>query len=108
MRAFLGTFQYAHSKGYLTNKQGDLVFYKCVLIGGIGGVIGQFASSPLFLVKTHLQSAAAQAIAVGHQHQHDGLWKALKSIYNQQGVRIKFVRKDKRIRVLANKIKMML
>jgi len=39
-------------------------------------------------VKTHLQSRAHDAIAVGHQHRHDnGLRDAIRSIYKQYGVR---------------------
>lgn len=63
-----------------------MVFYKSVLVGGAGGVIGQYFASPFFLVKTHLQSQAAQAIAVGYQHQHHGSWNALKKIYRKNGV----------------------
>lgn len=43
-------------------------------------------SSPMFLIKTHLQTQAATAIAVGHQHQHQGTWNALKTICKQNGV----------------------
>lgn len=57
-----------------------------VLIGGFGGVLGQLASSPLFLVKTHLQAEATAAIAVGHQHHHKGTLNALQTIYSRYGV----------------------
>lgn len=74
------------SKGYVTDKEGNIIFYKTVLLGGVGGVVGQLCSSPLFLVKTHLQAQAAKSIAVGHQHNHEGTWKALRNIFREQGV----------------------
>lgn len=62
------------------------MFWNSVLIGGFGGVLGQLCSSPLFLVKTHLQAEAAATIAVGHQHHHTGTLNALKTIYSRYGV----------------------
>lgn len=62
------------------------MFYKSVLIGGLGGVIGQFLASPFFMIKTHLQSQAIKSIAVGYQHDHKGTWAALQTIFKQQGV----------------------
>lgn len=70
----------------MSDENGNLVFYKSILIGGTGGVIGQYFASPFFLVKTHLQAQAAEAIAVGHQHNHDGTWSALKKIFYKNGV----------------------
>ncbi|VEN40126.1 unnamed protein product [Callosobruchus maculatus] len=83
----LGTFQFCDNRGYIRDKKGNIVFAQSVLITGIGGVLGQVFSSPLFLVKTQLQSQAVQAIAVGHQHEHRGSWDALKRIYRGHGVR---------------------
>jgi solute carrier family 25 protein 34/35 len=82
----LGTFQFGENRGYVTDKSGNLVFYKSVLVGGTGGVIGQFFASPFFLVKTHLQAQAAQAIAVGYQHNHEGTWNAFRKIFVKNGV----------------------
>ncbi|KAJ8966954.1 hypothetical protein NQ314_003176 [Rhamnusium bicolor] len=83
----LGTYQFADSRGYMRDKDGKIIFYQSVLIGGMGGVLGQYLSSPLFLIKTHLQSQAVAAIAVGHQHHHASLGKALKKIYLENGVK---------------------
>ncbi|KAJ8943467.1 hypothetical protein NQ318_006319, partial [Aromia moschata] len=82
-----GTYQFADSRGVLTDKNGNIIFYKSVLVGGFGGILGQFFSSPLFLIKTHLQSQAVAAIAVGYQHNHESLGKALKNIYSEHGIR---------------------
>lgn len=81
-----GTYKFADSRGYMRDKEGNIVFYKSVFIGGFGGVLGQYCSSPLFLIKTHLQSQSVAAIAVGHQHRHEGTLKALKKIYLENGV----------------------
>ncbi|KAJ3642399.1 hypothetical protein Zmor_025191 [Zophobas morio] len=83
----LGTFQFGENQGYITDKNGNLVFYKSVLVGGAGGVIGQYFASPFFLVKTHLQAQAVQAIAVGYQHNHVGTWSALKNIFVKSGIK---------------------
>lgn len=38
-------------------------------------------------VKTHLQSKAnVSSIAVGHQHEHQGMFQALTSIYRSHGI----------------------
>ncbi|KAJ8917716.1 hypothetical protein NQ315_005165 [Exocentrus adspersus] len=82
----LGMFRFADSRGYIRDKEGNIIFYKSVLIGGFGGIVGQYCCSPLFLVKTHLQSQSVSSIAVGHQHQHEGSWNALRKIYVKNGI----------------------
>lgn len=82
----LGTYQFGYSRGLVTDSEGNIVFYKSVIIGGVGGVLGQFLASPLFMIKTHLQAQAVESIAVGHQHHHEGTWKALKKISKEYGV----------------------
>lgn len=84
----LGTYQFADSHGLIRNKQGEVVFYKSVIWGSIGGASGAAVCSPFFLVKTQLQSQAADSIAVGYQHNHKGSWVALKNIYKLHGVNI--------------------
>lgn len=37
-------------------------------------------------VKTHLQSKSAASIAVGHQHEYEGTFYALRKIYQQGGI----------------------
>ncbi|KAJ3622114.1 hypothetical protein MTP99_002641 [Tenebrio molitor] len=82
----LGIYQTLENQGYVLGKDGNTVFYKSVLAGGIGGVAGQIACSPVFLVKTHLQTQSSESIAVGYQHKHQGMWQALKVISKEQGV----------------------
>ena len=42
--------------------------------------------SPVFLVKTHLQTSSSAGIAVGHQHRHGSMVKAFTSLYKAGGV----------------------
>ena len=83
-----GIYQSLEDGGYVLDKEGNTVFYKSVLAGGVGGVAGQLACSPVFLVKTHLQTQSSEAIAVGHQHQHRNMWQAMALIYREQGVSV--------------------
>ncbi|KAF5278785.1 hypothetical protein FQR65_LT15513 [Abscondita terminalis] len=83
----LGTYQILTDQGYTTDLHGNHVFYKSVIAGGLCGVLGGCTGSPLYLVKTHLQAQAAKEISFGHQHNHDGTWKAFKNIYNSQGIK---------------------
>lgn len=86
MLFILGIFQFFDNQGYVRDEQGNVIFLNSVVISGFGGVLGQLACSPMFLVKTHLQAEAAQSIAVGHQHHHKGTMSALRNIYCEQGV----------------------
>lgn len=85
---FLGTYGFADSAGYLKDDKGNLKFTQSVLITGVGSVIGHYLASPFFLVKTQLQSQAVDAIAVGHQHNIDGSFRALINIFKLNGVMI--------------------
>ncbi|KAJ8966956.1 hypothetical protein NQ314_003178 [Rhamnusium bicolor] len=76
-----GTYQWLHKNGYLTDKNGDTIIYKSAAGSAFSGAAGAFFGSPLFLIKTQLQSQAAQQIAVGTQHAHSGALHALKNIY---------------------------
>jgi solute carrier family 25 protein 34/35 len=48
---------------------GSAPAWKRVLAGGVCGVMGALSCNPFELVKTRLQSAAKEDIAVGHQYQ---------------------------------------
>lgn len=83
----LGAYQLADRHGYVKDKDGNLIFYKNVLFGGLGGTFGHYFASPFFMIKTHFQSQASQSIAVGHQHNHTGTWQALKTIFEEHGIK---------------------
>ncbi|KAF9581281.1 Mitochondrial oxaloacetate carrier protein [Lunasporangiospora selenospora] len=59
-----------------------------VAAGGTGGVLSAFLASPLYLVKTRLQSYTShEASRVGHQHIYKHTPDALQSIYRAEGLR---------------------
>ncbi|OMJ13238.1 Mitochondrial oxaloacetate transport protein [Smittium culicis] len=57
-----------------------------ILSGSIAGILGAFAGSPFYLVKTRLQSSSSFA-SVGTQHNYNGIVDAFKSIYGENKVR---------------------
>ncbi|XP_060765913.1 solute carrier family 25 member 34 [Neoarius graeffei] len=57
-----------------------------VASGAAAGALGAFIASPAYLVKTHLQAQTVEAIAVGHQHKHQGISSAFITIYRREGV----------------------
>ncbi|KAL1497773.1 hypothetical protein ABEB36_008674 [Hypothenemus hampei] len=82
----LGIYQTLENEGFLTDSKGKTILYKSGLASAFAGATGAFFGSPLFLIKTQLQSQAAEQIAVGHQHGHRGAIRAIQTIYNQHGV----------------------
>ncbi|CAL9728424.1 mitochondrial oxaloacetate transport protein [Monosporozyma unispora] len=52
--------------------------------GAFSGIIGAVVGSPLFLVKTRMQSYST-AIQLGDQTHYTGVWNGLSSIYKQSG-----------------------
>lgn len=45
-------------------------------------------SSPLFLMKVRMQvNAGTEGVAVGHQHASTGLWRGLRTVFQQEGLR---------------------
>ncbi|KAK5645020.1 hypothetical protein RI129_006320 [Pyrocoelia pectoralis] len=83
----LGLFQTLNDKGFTKNEKGETVLYRTIMLGGVCGSLGAVVGSPLYLVKTHLQTQAAQQISFGHQHNHDGTVDAFRNIYSQQGIK---------------------
>ncbi|KAL2091577.1 hypothetical protein ACEWY4_013840 [Coilia grayii] len=57
-----------------------------ILAGAIAGALGAFVASPAYLIKTHLQAQTVEAIAVGHQHNHQGVSSAFATIYRREGL----------------------
>ncbi|KAF5306197.1 hypothetical protein FQR65_LT07474 [Abscondita terminalis] len=83
----LGLYQWASNKGFITDANGKTVFYKSFLISAFSGAAGAFCGSPLFLIKTQLQSQTTKLIAVGHQHGRTGTFFAIRDIYKEHGIR---------------------
>lgn len=83
---FVGLYQWLHKKGYLTKENGKTILHRSAIASALSGAAGAFLGSPLFLVKTQLQSQAAEKISVGTQHGHKGAFAAFKSIYKKDGV----------------------
>ncbi|GAB1606093.1 solute carrier family 25 member 35-like [Argonauta hians] len=82
----LGSFQIFDNMGFTRKKDGSLSFPQSVVAGALAGCIGAAIGSPFYMVKTQLQSQATEAIAVGYQHQHYGMTKALISTYKDFGL----------------------
>src|ERR1700761_6838895 len=57
-----------------------------IFSGATSGVLGAFAGSPFFLVKTRLQSYSP-FLPVGTQHQYRNAWDGLSQIYRGEGIR---------------------
>ncbi|KAJ6216213.1 hypothetical protein RDWZM_007370 [Blomia tropicalis] len=82
-----GAYQVFDNHGFTRNKNGDVIFYKSIICGVTSGACGAYLGSPIYLVKTHLQSKSDAHIAVGHQHKHSSMSSGFKAIYGQYGVR---------------------
>ncbi|KAJ8260216.1 hypothetical protein GJAV_G00178440 [Gymnothorax javanicus] len=76
----LGFYSYTEAAGLTAVPGGSL------LAGATAGAVGAFIASPAYLVKTHLQAQTMEAIAVGHQHNHQGVSRAFASIYQREGL----------------------
>ncbi|KAI8915938.1 mitochondrial carrier domain-containing protein [Gorgonomyces haynaldii] len=72
-----------------TGQQRSAPALAMVSSGALSGILGSAIASPLFLVKTRMQSYAGKTVSVGHQHADvtKGAWFVLKSIYRREGVR---------------------
>ncbi|XP_071494337.1 solute carrier family 25 member 35-like [Diadema antillarum] len=81
----LGTYQCLVNLGLTKNSKGELSYPRTILAGAFAGSCGACVGSPFYLVKTHLQAQAHEAIAVGHQHTHHGMVHGLRLIYSNGG-----------------------
>ncbi|KAH8403800.1 hypothetical protein KR215_003051 [Drosophila sulfurigaster] len=82
----LSIYTTAVDKRWMHKKNGEISFGLGLMWGAIGGVVGSYFSSPFFMIKTQLQSQAANEIAVGYQHSHTSLGSAMREIYKQGGI----------------------
>ncbi|XP_069040189.1 solute carrier family 25 member 34 [Lepisosteus oculatus] len=76
----LGVYSRAEAAGLTQPPGGSLA------TGATAGALGAFVASPAYLVKTQLQAQTVAAVAVGHQHNHQGVSSAFASIYRSQGL----------------------
>ncbi|XP_061075346.1 solute carrier family 25 member 34 isoform X1 [Conger conger] len=95
----LGFYSYAEAASFTSAPGGSL------LAGATAGALGAFIASPAYLfvlrdlhssygwrvifsspVKTHLQAQTVETIAVGHQHNHQGVSSAFATIYQREGL----------------------
>lgn len=81
----LGSYAIIESSGYIQSN-GRVNPVKSTVAGAAAGVVGAYMGSPIYLVKTHLQSQATSSIAVGHQYKHRGMLHALIAIHRQHGI----------------------
>ncbi|XP_070560979.1 solute carrier family 25 member 35-like [Ptychodera flava] len=82
----LGTFQCLVNFGLVKDKDGNVIYWRSVVAGAFAGSAGAVVGSPMYLIKTHLQSQATDIIAVGHQHTHTGFFQAVRGIFKEYGV----------------------
>ncbi|XP_021180937.3 solute carrier family 25 member 35 isoform X1 [Helicoverpa armigera] len=83
----LGSFRIAERRGMLKDSTGQTSLLRGAGVAGVGGALGSIAGTPFYLVKVRLQSQAAKAIAVGHQHKCKGTTSALMDIFRNEGVK---------------------
>ena len=82
----LGSYAMLETAGFVQDSEGQLSLARCTLCSAASGLVGGVVGSPLFLVKTHLQTSSSATIAVGHQHRHRGAVAGLRDLYRAGGV----------------------
>ncbi|XP_048857432.1 solute carrier family 25 member 35 [Brienomyrus brachyistius] len=81
----LGSYAMMEASGYI-HTNGRVSTTKSTVAGAVAGVVGAVMGSPIYLVKTHLQSQSTSSIAVGHQYKHRGMIHALVAIRKEHGI----------------------
>lgn len=51
----LGTYQFSQRRGYTTNSTGEVNVPMSMASSTVGGLLGQYMSSPFYLVKAHME-----------------------------------------------------
>ncbi|GBP68755.1 Solute carrier family 25 member 35 [Eumeta japonica] len=82
----LGVYRICERRGLTTDDKGRTRLLGSAIAAAAGGALGSVAATPFYLVKTRLQSQAAKAIAVGHQHAYASALSALRQIYKSEGI----------------------
>ncbi|KAH8322546.1 solute carrier family 25 member 35-like [Drosophila bipectinata] len=82
----LSIYTHALEQGWVHNSKKEISFSRGLFWGALGGVVGSYAASPFFMIKTQLQAQAAKQIAVGYQHPHTSMSDAIRQIYRRSGV----------------------
>nr|XP_060636072.1 solute carrier family 25 member 35 [Anolis sagrei ordinatus] len=82
----LGTYGMVETAGYIHSSDGRISPLRTTVAGALAGAMAAIASSPIYMVKTHIQAQSAAEIAVGHQYQHQGMFHALMMIHKEHGI----------------------
>ena len=69
----LGTYATMEKHGWVMDSDGNVSLPRTMVCSAMAGVVGAVVGSPVFLVKTHLQTSSSAAISVGHQHNHGSM-----------------------------------
>ncbi|OQR70332.1 solute carrier family 25 member 35-like [Tropilaelaps mercedesae] len=84
----LGVFHVLEDLQLTKNDNGEVSLSRSVLAGAVAGSGGAFVASPLYMIKTQLQSKSQNTvIAVGFQHRHGGMLAALSAVWAAGGLK---------------------
>jgi len=82
----LGMYAQMEKNGLVKDQNGGVSLARSLLCSAAAGCIAGLVGSPIFLVKTQLQTASSSTISVGHQHNHPGMIQAFRKIYAAGGL----------------------
>jgi len=82
----LGTYATMETRGWVKSSEGEVSVARTVLCSATAGVVGAVVGSPVFLVKTQIQTSSSAGISVGHQHHHTSMLSAFQNLYRAGGL----------------------
>lgn len=82
----LGCYAEMVNRGWNKGEEGQTSPGRTVICSALAGVVGGIVGSPIFLVKTQLQTSSSPGISVGHQHQHGSMARAFTNLYSAGGL----------------------
>jgi solute carrier family 25 protein 34/35 len=82
----LGTYDTMETRGWVKDGEGGVSLVRTVACSALAGVVGAVVGSPVFLVKTQLQTSSSAGISVGHQHNHGSMASAFQNLYRTGGL----------------------